>query len=203
MSEETQQKLEEARNALSTTEAAAAERELDLLRAVAGRIPERLDAKAKLVAENQPDTTRALGKDGIRELRGQLKALAEDIQGQVLAAAGALKWPHQEYPRYMQRQDNLKTAQGDAVHLVFGLFDGPRADKVASLFKDHGFSVRHSESRRSQTLVSPQDFYTSKDFDAELGALAAARIELARAHEAMATAKAADDKDAVESIWED
>ena len=72
MSDATAQQLKRAEAALADRQKAADEAKDALVRLVAEDLPTRIDAIAKQTAQAQPEVTKTLGVDGVKQLRADL-----------------------------------------------------------------------------------------------------------------------------------
>jgi hypothetical protein len=192
MSDETAKKLAEAEAHASQLRAKADEQIQDCLRNVASGIPARLDDIARRTAQSQPEAAKSLGSDGLRLLREELTQAAQALASEVEGAATQIKWPEamSEYSKVNVR---------DVHSAFFEFLYGARVDRLAAIFKRHGFSTGETGVGRSQSFVLPQYLYEEKAF----GPVAEALNSPATAERAVAAAKADDDKDIVTSLWED
>jgi hypothetical protein len=134
----------------------------------------------------------ALGTEGIEHLRTELAheaaLLAADIQG----AADEIKWP--------MPQSDFDKVEARKIHsALFQYMYGERVDKLAAVFKRHGYSIHDNNSQRTQGLVLPQSLYEEDKFGPVAGALNA----LGEAERRVARAIAADDSSTVDDLWGD
>jgi hypothetical protein len=192
MSNETAQKLEETKAAEMKRRAEADDRKWKCLAAVARGIPACADEIAKRAAHHQPDVAKALGSEGIKDLRRKLADAADVIAPEVEAAAEQIEWPRpqSEYSRVEPR---------DIHSALFKFLYGRRVGSLAAILKCRGFSIRDDNAQRSQGLVLPQSLYDEGDF----AAVAEALNSLTTAERAVAAAKTADDRDVVDALWDD
>lgn len=157
MSEETTRALEEALAAASQLREEADQQKNECLARVAEGLPEKVDGLAKRVAHAEPEVTKTLGKEGIAQLRTELAheaaLLAADIQG----AADEIKWP-------MPQSDFDKIDTCKINSALFQYMYGKRVDKLAAVFKRHGYSIHDDNSQRTQGLVLPQSLYEEDNF---------------------------------------
>lgn len=190
MSDDTQRRLEEAVSAASRVRDEANQKKNECLNQVADGLPGKLDALAKGVAQAEPEVTKTLGKAGIQQLRTELAnegaVLAADIRG----AVDRVKWP-------MPHSDFDKVEPRKIHSALFEYMYGLRVDKLAAVFKRHGFSIHEDNSRRTQGLVLPQSLYDEDAF----GPVAQALNALGEAERAVSKAKAEDDRSTVDDIW--
>jgi len=183
--------VQEALAAASQLRKEADHQKNECLTQVAAGLPGKVDELAKRVAHAEPEITKALGKEGVDQLRTELSheaaLLAADIQG----AANEIEWP--------MPQSDLAKVDARKIHsALFNYMYGRRVDTLASVFKRHGYSIRDSNSQR-QGLVLPQSLYEEDKFGPVAGALTA----LAQAESRVSRANAADDSSTVDDIWGD
>lgn len=184
--------LQEALVAASQLREEADQQKNECLTQVAEGLPDKVDGLAKRVAHAEPEVTKARGKEGIEQLRTELAheaaLLAADIQG----AADEIKWP---IP-----QSEFDKAEARKIHsALFQYMYGGRVDKLAAVFKRHGYSIHDNNSQRTQGLVVPQSLYEEDKF----GPVTEALNALGEAERRVARAKAADDNSTVNDIWGD
>lgn len=193
MSEKTAQELAEAKALEAAKRIEVRELECALLTAVARDVPRHAQALGRSVALAQPDAARALGREGIDALRSDLSARAADVAAGLEAAVDQIKWP---FPTSRYSPATASEVQASLLRYV----SGPQVDDIAAIFKQRGFADhgRHG----SQRLVLPQQLLSEQELAEPLQAVASALTELHAAQEAVAQAKAADDRDAVDSLWD-
>ncbi|MFI5931272.1 hypothetical protein [Actinoplanes sp. NPDC051494] len=192
MSEETAQRLREA-NAKEDRLRAEAERlKQQVLNDVAAGIPARVQEIAKRTAHHQPEVTKKLGTDGIKILRSELADAAAKLATQVETAMDAIKWPEKQGQYSQVGPRGIHTA-------LFNFMYGAPVNAVAAAFKRHGYDVHDDNAQRGQGLISPQSLYNEDEF----AELASALNALGEAQQTVSTAKAEDDRDVVESLWQD
>ena len=182
MSEETTRRLAEAREAEQAASEVASTQIQGTLNAVADGMVGRLEMYAKRLTHQQPRVAKRLGKDGVTALRADLAAAVEEIAADLREAAEDIGWPITPHVRPQE------------VHsaLFKYLYDTPMSEELTSIFVTHGFAFDSTQS------VLPQDLYDQHDF----GDLPAALTGLANASAARARAAADDDRDQVESLWD-
>jgi hypothetical protein len=190
MSEETTRDLRDALAAASEARAEADLQKKKCLTELAEGLAGRLDALAKRVAQAEPEVTKALGKTGIQQLRTELDheaaLLAADVQG----AADRITWP-------VPQSHYDKAEEGKIHSALFDYMYGPRVDKLAAVFKRHGYSIHDNNSRQAQGLVLPQSLYEQEKF----GPVAQALNVLGEAERVVAEARKADDSSTVDDLW--
>lgn len=187
MSDRTAQEFEAAKAVEGARQAEAASRKRELLAAIACGIPAYVDAIAKREAHGQPDVARRLGSDGIRVLRKELGEAAAALASEVEMASDQIKWP------------TAYIAVKDVRAAVFDFLHGSRVDRIAAVLERHGFDIYDDNMRNSQFVVLPQHLYD----EGLLAPVTEVLRSLAKAKEAVAVAKAADDKAVIDSFWAD
>src|ERR1035437_3763488 len=192
MSDETAQRLKEATAIEVDRRADANDRKWECLKAVARGIPARVEEIAKRVAQGQPEVAKELGSDGIKDLRGELADRAAVIASEVEEAAEQIEWPSPQSEFSMVEPRSVQAA-------LYKFLYGPRVESLAAILKRHGFSILDDNVQRSQDLIRPQYLYDEGDFTA----VAEALNSLAMAERAVATARAAEDHDIIDSLWGD
>jgi hypothetical protein len=155
----------------------------ECVESVARGLPDRLDTYAKRIAHQQPDAAKALGRDGVSALRNELAEAADQLATELRSAVDEIPWPSSAGARRSQ----------DVHSALFKFLYGSHVNRVTAIFKAHGFWFDETGG------ILPQDLYEMDGF----GELVEALQVLAIAENATATAKAADDRDAVESLWAD
>jgi hypothetical protein len=190
MSDETARMVAQAEAIESELCAKADERIRVCLSGIASGLPSRLDDIAKRIAQNQPEVTKALGSDGLKALRQELAEAAQQLALEIEGAADKIKWP-----QAVSEYSNVST--GNVHSALFEFLYGSPVDKLAAVFKRHGFSVGDSLGR-SQSFILPQSLYQEKAFIP----VAEALNSLGKAQRTLASAKAADDEDIVASLWD-
>jgi hypothetical protein len=190
MSNETARKVAEAEALESEQCAKADERIRECLSGIASGLPGRIDKIAKRTALNQPEVAKTLGSEGLKVLRRELADSAQELAPELEGAADKIKWPQasSEYSGVSTR---------DIHSALFKFLHGPHVDKLAAVFKRHGFSVGDAH-RDSQSLILPQDLYEEKTF----APVAEALNSLGKAQQDLASAKATHDQDTVASLWD-
>ncbi|QHK22613.1 hypothetical protein GU243_23915 (plasmid) [Pseudarthrobacter psychrotolerans] len=195
MSEETAQKLKEAEAHLSSMEDEATARKNELLIAVAERLPGHARQLAKRTGQSEPDVTRALGTEGIKELRSQLEDLASELAADVAGAVSEVTWPKPSHFSSVKPNDVRKS--------LFEFMYGQKMTKFAKVFKDHGFNTYDGNNRGHQSLVLPQSFFSEDEIAEEIKALGTVLMAVTKAEMAVEAAKKADDLAAVDDLWGD
>lgn len=192
MSDETRRILEEATTVVTAARAQVEVRKQECLNVVADGIPSAIDRLAKRVAQAQPDVTRELGSSGVKALREDLAAEAADLAAYVRAGSERIEWPH--------RDSEWSTVEPRKVHsALFKFMYGTPVNRVGNVFGRHGYDVRRADRSGAQGLVLPQSLYDEDSF----GDVAEALNDLGTAEIALAKAKGEDDKDVVNSLWDE
>lgn len=192
VSDETKRTLDEATTVVAAARAEADARKLECLDAVAIGIPAAVERLAKSTAQAQPDVTRALGAPGVKALRQDLAAEAAELADLVRTASEKIKWP--------ARDSEWSRVEPRKIHsALFKFMYGAPVDRVGNVFGRHGYDVRKSDRSGSQGLVLPQSLYDEASFEH----VAEALNELGAAEIALAKAKADDDKEVIDSLWDE
>lgn len=192
MTDETARMLEEALDDEVAAQANADEFKRACLAYVAEELPGRLDAFAKTVAQGQPDVTRSLGAEGVRQLRSELETEATSLAGELKDSVGQISWPSSR-SRYSQvDNDSIRTA-------LFEYLSGVRVGKIAAIFKYHGYDIQDDNAQSGQGLVDPLSLYDESQF----GLLARALKDLDSAKRHVASARTAHDNATVDDLWGD
>ncbi|MEU3456894.1 hypothetical protein ABZ671_25330 [Micromonospora sp. NPDC006766] len=196
MSEETERRLEEARARASQAGAQVEGRKREFLDTIASDIPARIEKLAKGTAHAQPDVSKALGKDGLRKLRDELRDQAMELATEVCGSTDKIKWP--------KPQSEFSSVSSRHLHSALFDFLYPRCRSLAAIFKRYGFNVHDDNAQHAQGLVTPQShLYSETEQAAQFTALAEALNVLAEQERALAKAQVAYDRDVVDSLWED
>ncbi|MFF5171750.1 hypothetical protein ACFY3U_03840 [Micromonospora sp. NPDC000089] len=195
MSDETERSLKKARVRASQVAAQVEDRKREFLDAIARDLPVRVEKLAKSTAHAQPEVTKALGKDGLKKLRDELRGQATELATEVRGAAGQIKWPQASKYSPVTSRD---------LHSALFNFLYRRCDSLAAIFKRHGFDVHDDNSRHAQGLITPQShLYSETEQEAEFTALAEALTALFPEEQSVTKAQAAHDQEVVDSLWED
>lgn len=191
MSEETALRLKEAEVSLSVAKQGLEVRKQEFLAAVAGQIPSHANELARKLAQQQPDTTKALGADGVKELRKSIEDAALRASEVVAGASSQVIW---ETPTNMYTIPNA--------HEVHSAMRGYLRQNVMQEFtmilQEKGFTIP-----RSATGPSLGSLYSEGEVITEARDLGSALLAFAKAEQAVATAKKADDDAAVNELWGD
>lgn len=183
MGEETARKLQQLMSAEAQQRAVVDDLKHVCVESVADGLGGRLDAYAKRLAKRQPDVAKKLDRDGIEALRSELAAAAGDLADELREATGEIAWPHDKY----------QITSRDIHSALFNFMYGHRVNRLTAIFRAHGFWFDETAG------VLPQELYDMNGFDD----LASALQNLRSAEESTSAAKADDDNDIVDSLWED
>jgi hypothetical protein len=191
MSEATMRALQEALTAAARLRQEAEQQKNECLAQIAEALPGKADGLAKRIATAEPEVTKSLGKEGIGQFRTELAheaaVLAKDIRG----AVAEINWP-------MPKSTFDKVDTRKIHSAIFGYMYGQRVNKLADVFKRHGYSI-HDNAQHSQGIVAPQNLYEEEKF----GSVAAALNALGEAERKVTKARTADDNSTVDDIWGD
>lgn len=192
MSDETRHLLDEATTTVTAVHAKADARKQECLDVIADGLPAAVERLAKHTAQAQPEVTKALGANGVRTLRKELDAEATELAEYIRAGSGKIVWPTgaSEWSKVEPRK----------IHsALFTFMYGAPVNRVGDVFGRHGYDVRRTERSGEQGLVLPQDLYDEEAF----GVVADALNELGTAEIALKKAKEADDREIVDSLWDE
>lgn len=195
MTEETARELEEVRARVAKVGAEAEHRKQDFLAVIARGIPSYAEMLAKDTTHAQSDIAKTLGKEGISQFRTELMAAAAELAADIESASGRMTWP--------TSSAYSSTTTNGIRSTLFNYMYGTRVNRLADVFKRHGFDIHDANSRRSQSLVLPQSLFSEQEQSADFEAMAEALNELGREERALSNAEAAHDRDVVNSLWED
>lgn len=191
MSDETQRALQDAATALAQAEARAEETKRACLEDIAAGIPAAVDARAKEIAQSQPDVTRQLGPEGVKALREELASEAATLADFVRAGVDKIEWP--------PGSDDWVTVVGPSKvsSALFTYMRGRTINQVGDVFGRHGYDVKRTPRRSEQNLIQPYSLFKDDAFKP----VAAALTDLIAARRVHSQAKTADDQAAVEDLW--
>jgi hypothetical protein len=193
MSEETARKLEDAKRVQQERQIELDTAKQSVLTGIASRIPARIDDVAKQTAHSQPDVTKNLGGDGVKQLRADLASAAENLATTVAEGADQIKWPAIDQPAASPVTLNSVRRS------VFDFMHGRRIDEIAHIMKRFGYDIHDDNAQASQGLVSVNQMFDEQNLEPIAVALTRAR----EANAAVRRAKAADDRDVVDSLWDE
>jgi hypothetical protein len=190
VSEETTMALAEAmEKEARVTEAAYLEKS-ELLAKIAREMPGKVEELAKRVAQSKPEVTKALGKDGVANFRAELAEVTAPIAADIADAAARIEWP---------KPEEWGSVSPHQIHSSLFKYLYVRVDKIAGVFKRHGYDVHDDVPSRKQGLVLPQSLYNQND--PEFVGLAQTLDKLAKATYRTTKAKAEDDSAIVADLW--
>lgn len=159
---------------------------------VADGIPAAVERLAKRTAQQQPEVTKGLGAHGVRALRNELADKAAELAEYVRAGLGRIEWP--------ARDSEWSKVESRHVHsALFKFMYGSPVNEIGDVFDRRGYDTQKTPGRGTQGLVLPQSLYDRSSFEAVADAL----NELGTAEAALKTAKDADDRDVVDSLWDE
>ena len=193
MSDATAKELKRTAAVVTERQKEAGEAKNSLLRLVAERLPARIDAIAKQTAQAQPDVTKVLGVDGVKQFRADLATSADKLAAELVEdGVDKVEWP--------EGSSEWSPATARNVHgAFFHYFYGKRANGIAAIFKDRGYDVHDDNVQRSQGLVHPHSLYREDD----MTAVAEAQSAVDASRRDYAKAKKTDDTDIVSDLWGD
>ena len=187
MSDETAQALAKAEEALAEVAKIADREKEEFLARVASEIPSRVDRVLKKAAQEQPEVTKALGREGLAKLRANLAAEAEKIADDLLRAGPSIDWP---VPRGLGSSNTSNVASALTEHL--------RAGPLADIYHTAGYgssgNYRRTEIHSGHLVDSSTPRYKQ---------LVEVLRKLEDARRAVAEAKKADDAAIFADIWGD
>jgi hypothetical protein len=184
MTTESKAALRQATDALAAARAAA-DHEIKLCMAqIRADLPARAADAAKRIATQQPELTKALGKDGVAELRMELQTAAEALGQQFVDATDEIKWP---------LGTSYTKVENHKVHsALFDCFYG-KTGALSSVLAAKGYTLGDSDP------FLPQSLYDQSKFTALSNAL----TELGKATDLYAQARKDDSDATVDDLWGD
>lgn len=192
MSDETKRDLDSATVVVEAARAIAEARKQECLDIVADGLPAAVDRLAKRTAQAQPDVTKELGAPGVKALREELASQTAELAEYVRGGRGRIQWP--------KRDAEWSKVEPRKVHsALFTFMYGAPVNQVGDVFGRHGYDVQRADRSSAQGLVLPQYLYDEDSF----GAVSDALNELGTAELALKKAKAGDDRDTVDSLWDE
>lgn len=182
MTDQSKTALIQATETLSAASAVAEREKRACLAQIATGLPARAAAAAKRVALEQPEVTKALGKEGVAELRSALQSAAEELGQQFIAVADEVDWPvGASYSKVENRN----------IHSVLFNRFYRRAGALNEVLSTSGYKLGESNP------FLPQYLYDESKFTA----LAAALTALGTASVNFEKAKKDEDDAAVDDLW--
>lgn len=185
MSDETAQVLAKAEEALAEMTKIAERETEEFLAGVASEIPSRVDRVLKKAAQEQPEVTKALGREGLAKLRADLAAEAKKIADDLLQSGPSIDWP---VPRGWGSSNTSDVASALTEHLQAG----PLADIYHAAGYGSSGNYRRTEMHSSHLVDSSTPRYKQ---------LVEVLRKLEDARSAVAEAKKADDAAIVADLW--
>ena len=189
MSEETQARLAAAEAHLVEVQGPIDEAKAAILDAIEQSIPDHFESVGKKYAQSQPEVTRRLGADGVKEFRAELRELGRSVAHD-LRASTKIEWPAPTTPVSMEPRMLIRNAFQQAL-------TGPKY-KLETLLTKHGFDIGR---RNDYTNVSVWDVYDAGRHEREVQAYMDAIAPLGRAQREVHEARRADDAATVSDLW--
>jgi hypothetical protein len=155
MSEETARVLSDANNAAEQARKEADREKQACLDVVAENLQSKVDAVAKRTAHAQPEVTKTLGKEGIQALRSALRDGADILAEEIRGAVDRIQWPTAE-PYAPVQPGKIHSA-------LFKFMYGTRVNRIAAVFKAHGYAIKDDNVDRRHGLLLPQELTTRRD----------------------------------------
>lgn len=182
MTDETRAALQQATEALASARETAERAKRACLAQIAADMPSRAAESARRVATEQPEVTKALGKDGVAKMRAALHAVADELGQQFVAAEEEIHWPvGTTYSRVENR------------HIHGALFKRfyRHTGSLSRVLTEHGYDLSGSDPFLPQTLYAESKF----------SAVSSALTSLGLASGKFDSAKKADDNATVDDLW--
>lgn len=194
MSEQTKHALEQANEAVARAEANVTLSKRQALSAIADKIPEAIDQRAKEIAQANPDVTRNLGKEGINNFRSDLAERAAALAAHMRNGEDNIKWPDVE----LLESSRFWGAETRKIHnAVCDSMKGSPIDEVKEVFAQYGYKPKTYSFLPSDPLLNPYFLCAMEDLEIVSQALE----QLADARTAQLKAKAEDDEAVVNDLW--
>jgi hypothetical protein len=184
MSDETKRALAEAEATKAQQHAVVDRLKQAALDSVAAGLGEHLDVYAKKMAQAQPDVTKSLGRDGVSALRAELAKVADELGAELRQSSQAIKWPTFEFG--VSRNKGVASA-------LFDLLYGSRMMRIDQIFKSFGYTIEQHGGLNPHSLYGRDDF---TELETEISVHTSYR-------QAADAARAADNHDTVESLWDE
>lgn len=165
-----------------------------MLAAIAAGLPDALDKAGLSVAKKQPGVSKALGQEGLADLRTGLAREAAILSSNLKSEENHIVWMDDipgDPPEYKITRS------------LSNYFLGPRLDAVVRVFELNAYTVPIDE-RQDQSLIRSSSLYAESHFLPLLTALdylKHAKAELARAEEADDWAMEIDDWAIIDELW--
>ncbi|WP_133518915.1 hypothetical protein [Curtobacterium flaccumfaciens] len=187
MSAETRQSLDDAEREYDEAKKAEHRAGRELLGELAAALPARVERLTRDMVGTGPETARALGKEGVKELRASLRAAAEELAEQVRTKPGT--------PWRGTYALNFGVNEYAVTSSLVALFGPPERRKLVSTLRDAGFNPREPfPSERLAETVAHLD---------KINALVRAAEVADEAGSLAAAARKANDYDDVADLWGD
>ncbi|MBF4554365.1 hypothetical protein [Corynebacterium suicordis] len=194
MSEQTQQALEHANEAVVRAEAHLTQSKREALSIIADKIPAVVDQRAKEIAHKHPDVTRNLGKDGVENFRKDLAERAEKLATQIRNGEDNIEWPDE---KLLAQSRFWGVSSLEIQNALVNYIQGSPIDQVEAVFVRYGYKGQIPSYRAGIPLLSPQSLCAVED----LKTVAEALEQLGTAQSAQAQAKAEDNQSTVDDLW--
>ncbi|WP_087013947.1 hypothetical protein [Leucobacter sp. 7(1)] len=188
MATEAELAVQQAEQEVANAQGEADRLKIETLRTIADGIPARVDELAKGYALKNPEAIRALGKEGVSEMRNELGREALALAERFATASDKISWPEPTNKYHLVRTSDIHSA-------IFKTFYGRMNDLISVLHK-RGL-LAESGAELAGAIV-PQALYRQASFES----LAVALNSLGNAKAELKEANAAFDKESVESLWD-
>lgn len=194
MSEQTQQALEHANEAVVRAEAHLTQSKREALNVIADKIPSVVDQRAKEIAQKHPDVTRDLGKEGVQDFRKDLEERAERLAINVRNGEDNIEWPDE---KLLSQSRFWAVGSSEIRNAVCNYMNGISLIQLEEVFARYGYKPQIPSYRAEIPLLTPQSLCAVED----LKTVAEALEQLGAAQSAQAQAKAEDDRSSVDDLW--
>lgn len=184
MTDETKDALNQAAEALKEARARADLEKRACLAQIQAELPARAAETAKRIATDQPEVTKALGKEGVANMRDALQSASEELGRQFVAAVDEIDWP--------LGSGNTKVGNYKVHSALFDRFHN-KTGALSKVLKDNGYTLGVSDA------FLPQSLYVESKFTSVAAALTALGIASAN----FKKAKKNDDDAVVDDLWGD
>lgn len=194
MSEQTKHALEQANEAVARAEANVTLSKRQALSAIADKIPEAIDQRAKEIAQENPDVTRNLGKEGINNFRSDLAERAAALAAHMRNGEDNIEWPDKKLLE-SSRFWGIPTAEISKA--VCKHMSGSPIEQIDAVFGRYGYRAQPPSIAARIPVLPPQSLFAIEDVEIVSQALE----QLADARTAQLKAKAEDDEAVVNDLW--
>lgn len=191
MSEETRARVAAAKARLAEVQGPIDEAKAALLDAIEQSLPDHFESLGRKYAHSQPEATKRLGAQGVKEFRTELRELGQSV-AQDLRASTKIEWPAPTAS--VPRDTRIRIRNGFQQALK-----GPQY-RLETLLTKHGFDIGR---RDDYTNVSVWDVYDAGRHEAEAEAYMDAIAPLGSARRELDEALRADDAATVSDLWGD